>query len=57
MKYQLLLSYIINLAHIMYRKISGKNIQEDTSVERLVEIRTVSIFSKCWNMLEQHKNV
>ncbi|KAL3860671.1 hypothetical protein ACJMK2_010765 [Sinanodonta woodiana] len=40
-KYQLLLSYLMNLSYIMVKKTGGKSIQGDASIERLVEIRTV----------------
>ena len=41
-KYELLLSYLINLTYVMLRKSHGQSIEGDNSVERLVEIRTVS---------------
>ena len=36
-----MLSYVMNLAHIMCSKVSGKSICGSPDVERLVEIRTV----------------
>lgn len=41
MKYQMLLSYLINLTYIVLRKCSGEKIESDPSIDRLVEIRTV----------------
>lgn len=41
MKYQMLLSYLINLTYIVLRKCSGERIESDPSIDRLVEIRTV----------------
>ncbi|KAF9415931.1 hypothetical protein HW555_006563 [Spodoptera exigua] len=41
MKYQMLLSYLINLTYIVLRKCSGERIESDPSIERLIEIRTV----------------
>ncbi|VVD01738.1 unnamed protein product [Leptidea sinapis] len=41
MKYQMLLSYLINLTYIILRKCSGEKIESDPSVDRLIEIRTV----------------
>lgn len=41
MKYQMLLSYLINLTYIILRKCSGERIESDPSIDRLVEIRTV----------------
>ncbi|KAK0090754.1 hypothetical protein PV325_006313 [Microctonus aethiopoides] len=40
-KYQMLLSYLINLTYIVLRKSSGEQIDGDPSIERLIEIRTV----------------
>lgn len=40
-KNHLMLSYVMNLAHIMCSKVSGKSICGSPDVERLVEIRTV----------------
>ncbi|KAL5022210.1 hypothetical protein ScPMuIL_001365 [Solemya velum] len=40
-KYQSLLSYLMNLTYIMTKKTSGLSVQEDSAIERLVEIRTV----------------
>ncbi|CAH1269532.1 NGDN [Branchiostoma lanceolatum] len=39
-KYQLLLSYLINLTYIMMRKVEGASIRGDPAVSRIVEIRT-----------------
>ena len=41
MKYHMLLSYLINLTHIILRKCSGEKIKEDPSIDRLIEIRTI----------------
>lgn len=41
MKNQMLLSYLVNLSHLMCDKIHGKTIREHPSTERLIEIRTV----------------
>lgn len=41
MKYQMLLSYLINLTYIVLRKCSGEKIESDPSIARLIEIRTV----------------
>ncbi|XP_034937321.1 neuroguidin [Chelonus insularis] len=41
MKYHMLLSYLINLTYVMLKKCSGEKIEGDSSIERLVEIRTV----------------
>ncbi|XP_063376383.1 neuroguidin [Cydia fagiglandana] len=41
MKYQMLLSYLINLTYIVLRKCSGEKIDSDPSIDRLIEIRTV----------------
>ncbi|KAM3964645.1 neuroguidin [Aphomia sociella] len=41
MKYQMLLSYLINLTYIVLRKSSGEKIESDPSIDRLIEIRTV----------------
>lgn len=40
-KYQLLLSYLINLTYVMLRKSHGQSIEGDNSIDRLVEIRTI----------------
>lgn len=40
-KYHLLLSYLINLTHVMLMKVQGKSINSCPSVVRLVEIRTI----------------
>lgn len=41
MKYNMLLSYLINLTYVVLRKCSGVTIEADPCIERLVEIRTV----------------
>ena len=41
-KYQMLLSYLINLTYLMSVKIKGLSIKDDPAIKRLVEIRTVS---------------
>lgn len=41
MKYQMLLSYLINLTYVVLRKCSGEKIESDPSIDRLIEIRTV----------------
>ncbi|XP_060520956.1 neuroguidin [Cylas formicarius] len=41
MKYNLLLSYLINLTYVVLRKCSGEQIENDPCIDRLVEIRTV----------------
>lgn len=41
MKYNMLLSYLINLTYIILRKCSGEKIEADPCIERLTEIRTV----------------
>lgn len=40
-KYQLMLSYLINLTYLLLWKSQGEHIQGDAAIERLVEIRTV----------------
>lgn len=40
-KYHMLLSYLINLTYIVLRKCSGRKIEDDPAIDRLVEIRTV----------------
>ncbi|XP_076357881.1 neuroguidin [Tachypleus tridentatus] len=40
-KNHMLLSYLTNLAFLMWRKLNGQKISGETAVERLVEIRTV----------------
>ncbi|PIK58073.1 putative neuroguidin isoform X2 [Apostichopus japonicus] len=40
-KYQLLLSYVIDLTHLMLMKSEGKKLEGDKTIERLVETRTV----------------
>ncbi|XP_002731891.1 neuroguidin-A-like [Saccoglossus kowalevskii] len=40
-KYQLLLSYLVNLTHTMWKKTGGKSLKNDPDIDRLVEIRTV----------------
>ncbi|XP_017769528.1 PREDICTED: neuroguidin-B [Nicrophorus vespilloides] len=41
MKYNMLLSYLINLTFVVLRKCSGETIEGDPCISRLVEIRTV----------------
>ncbi|XP_034176307.2 neuroguidin isoform X3 [Osmia lignaria lignaria] len=41
MKYHMLLSYLINLTYVVLRKCSGERIEGDSSIDRLIEIRTV----------------
>ncbi|KAL3282455.1 hypothetical protein HHI36_005639 [Cryptolaemus montrouzieri] len=41
MKYNMLLSYLINLTFIVLRKCSGEKIVGDPCIDRLVEIRTI----------------
>lgn len=41
MKYNVLLSYLINVSYLILRKCSGERIECDPSIDRLVEIRTV----------------
>ncbi|CAG9099144.1 hypothetical protein JYU34_002541 [Plutella xylostella] len=41
MKYQMLVSYLINLTFIVLRKCSGERIESDPTIDRLIEIRTV----------------
>ncbi|CAG9854721.1 unnamed protein product [Phyllotreta striolata] len=41
MKYNTLLSYLINLTYVVLRKCSGEKITEDPCIDRLVELRTV----------------
>ena len=38
-----MLSYVMNLTHIMSSKLSGKSICGSADIERLVEIRTVRL--------------
>lgn len=40
-KYHMLLTYLINLTYVVLRKCSGKQIEKDPSIDRLIEIRTV----------------
>ncbi|XP_061196314.1 neuroguidin-like [Saccostrea echinata] len=40
-KYQLLLSYLINLTYITLQKAKGGSIEGDPAIDRLIEIRTV----------------
>nr|CAD7568614.1 unnamed protein product [Timema californicum] len=40
-KYHMLLSYLPNLTYVVLRKCSGEKIEDDPSIDRLVEIRTV----------------
>lgn len=41
MKYNMLLSYLINLTYVVLRKCSGQKIEGDPCIDRLVEIRTI----------------
>jgi len=41
LKNQMMLSYLVNLVHLISEKISGNSIEGSADVERLVEIRTV----------------
>lgn len=41
MKYNMLLSYLINLTYVVLRKCSGEKIECDPCIDRLIEIRTV----------------
>lgn len=41
MKYNMLLSYLINLSYVVLRKCSGEKIEGDPCIDRLIEIRTV----------------
>ncbi|OWF37389.1 neuroguidin-like [Mizuhopecten yessoensis] len=41
MKYQMLLSYLINLTYVLLQKTRGQSIQADLAIFRLTEIRTV----------------
>ncbi|VEN60686.1 unnamed protein product [Callosobruchus maculatus] len=41
MKYNMLLSYLINLTYVVLRKCSGEKIEGDPCIDRLVEIRTI----------------
>ncbi|KAJ6647495.1 Neuroguidin-A [Pseudolycoriella hygida] len=40
-KYQMLLDYLINLTYVVLRKCSGRTIENDPSIDRLIEIRTI----------------
>ncbi|XP_058057025.1 neuroguidin [Anopheles bellator] len=40
-KYHMLLNYLINLTYVVLRKCSGHRIENDPSIDRLIEIRTV----------------
>jgi len=42
-KNHLMLSYIMNLTHVMCSKVSGESIRGSPDVDRLVEIRTVRL--------------
>ena len=46
-KYQLLLGYLVDLTLLMSNKLRGNSIQDDPCIDRLVEIRTVSMLSGC----------
>lgn len=41
MKYNMLLSYLINLTYVVLRKCSGEKIEGDPCIDRLIEIRTI----------------
>lgn len=41
MKYNMLLSYLINLTYVVLKKCSGEKIEGDPCIDRLIEIRTV----------------
>lgn len=41
MKYNTLLSYLINLTYVVLHKCSGQKIEDDPCIDRLIEIRTV----------------
>lgn len=41
MKYNMLLSYLINVTYVVLRKCSGETIEGDPCIDRLIEIRTV----------------
>lgn len=41
MKYNMLLSYLINLTYVVLRKCSGERIEGDPCIDRLIELRTV----------------
>lgn len=41
MKYNMLLSYLINLTYVVLRKCSGEKIEGDPCIDRLIEIRSV----------------
>ncbi|KAJ8920714.1 hypothetical protein NQ315_004853 [Exocentrus adspersus] len=41
MKYNMLLSYLINVTYVVLRKCSGEKIEDDPCIDRLIEIRTV----------------
>lgn len=41
MKYNTLLSYLINLTYVVLHKCSGQKIEGDPCIDRLIEIRTV----------------
>lgn len=41
MKYNLLLSYLINLTYVVLRKCSGEMIEGDPCIDRLIQIRTI----------------
>ena len=50
-KNHLMLSYVMNLTHIMSRKLSGKSICGSADIQRLVEIRTVRLL-----FVRHHRN-
>ncbi|CAH1183394.1 unnamed protein product [Phaedon cochleariae] len=41
MKYNMLLSYLINLTYVVLRKCAGEKIEDDPCIDRLIEIRTI----------------
>lgn len=41
MKYNMLLSYLINITYVVLRKCSGEKIEGDPCIDHLVEIRTI----------------
>lgn len=43
MKYQVMLSYVTDISSIISKKIKGKSLRNDKSVDRLIENRTVSL--------------
>ena len=53
-KYEMLLSYLVNLTYILLQKSNGESIAGDKAVERLVEIRTVS---SSWQLIPRHGHI